>query len=233
MARTIAINGTKLDEVRMLMDPDFNGTAPYSTYRMNQFRVSQNGQQLRLVVPTDLAVELYRLGILPQDTNLPAEILIGRHAHWYIVSDVRHSRSVVGPPQVNFTFIRVIQENAPSVAEAEPARYSAPSVEGAYVTDITHYLDETGELMPLPGPARKLASFLVLVVEAATSAEVGDDHATGIRCRKKSCQGTIRTLLLPDDHEVFWRCPVCEHHGVIRNWQNTKWNQLKGTEESR
>ena len=34
-----------------------------------------------------------------------------------------------------------------------------------YVTDITHYLDKNGELAEMPGEARKLASFLVLLIE--------------------------------------------------------------------
>ena len=40
---------------------------------------------------------------------------------------------------------------------------------GTYVTDITHYLDDDGELpTELPSPARKLASFLVLVIDEVT-----------------------------------------------------------------
>ena len=45
---------------------------------------------------------------------------------------------------------------------------------GTYVTDITHYLDDEGELPEeMPGPARKLASFLVLVIDAVSD-HVGD-----------------------------------------------------------
>ncbi len=40
---------------------------------------------------------------------------------------------------------------------------------GTCVTDITHYLDDDGELSAeMSGPARKLASFLVLVIDAAS-----------------------------------------------------------------
>ena len=44
---------------------------------------------------------------------------------------------------------------------------------GTNVTDITHYLDEAGELMQMPGQARKLGSFLTLLIEAATDAPAG------------------------------------------------------------
>jgi hypothetical protein len=41
---------------------------------------------------------------------------------------------------------------------------------GTYVTDITHYLDDKGELpAEMPGAARKLASFLVLVIARGDS----------------------------------------------------------------
>ena len=41
-----------------------------------------------------------------------------------------------------------------------------PAVSGAYLTDITHYLDDKGELpAEMPGPAHRLASFLVLVID--------------------------------------------------------------------
>lgn len=53
-----------------------------------------------------------------------------------------------------------------------------------YVTDITHYLDETGELAEMPGPARKLASLLVLLIDATS--QVGSGGMVGrysVACR--------------------------------------------------
>ena len=41
--------------------------------------------------------------------------------------------------------------------------------QGTYVTDITHYLDDQGEVSAeMPREARQLASFLVLVIDAAS-----------------------------------------------------------------
>lgn len=108
----------------------------------------------------------------------------------------------------------------------------AKSGNGTYVTDITHYLDEAGELMPLPGQARNLASFLTLLIDAATGTSSAQDHDSGIRCRQKACRGSIRTSLVSDAAEILWQCPACGHHGVIRNWQDTKWNRLKHSEKS-
>lgn len=96
---------------------------------------------------------------------------------------------------------------------------------GTYVTDITHYLNDTGELAEMPGPARKLASFLVLLIDATTQAFPAEDHDTNIRCRTDACTGSIRASLRSLDEEISWHCAECGHNGVIRNWQGTKWNQ--------
>ncbi len=97
-----------------------------------------------------------------------------------------------------------------------------------YITDITHYLDETGELAEMPGPARKLASFLVLLIDATSQVGPVRNFDTNIRCRMDACKGSIRTSLTSLDEEISWHCPDCGHNGVIRNWQGTKWDQAEG-----
>ena len=96
-----------------------------------------------------------------------------------------------------------------------------------YVTDITHYLDKNGELAEMPGEARKLASFLVLLIDVATQANPVPNHDTHIRCRTEACTGSIRASVASDGGEIVWRCPKCGHNSVIRNWQGTKWDQTK------
>jgi len=95
-----------------------------------------------------------------------------------------------------------------------------------YITNITHYLDGQGNLVKkMPGPARKLASFLVLIIDTITPhcSEVFTD--TEIPCRKKGCFGMILARFVPDSENITWHCPNCSQNGVIRNWQNTKWDQ--------
>jgi hypothetical protein len=164
--------------------------------------------------------------------NAPVEISVGgRSVGRYVVSDVRYphrSDSPFGP--VTFTLARVPQGELRD-SGARRRSHAAAADQGTYVTDITHYLDETGEVAPMPGPARKLVSFLTLLLEAATGAPSAGEHDSGIRCRAKACGGSIRTLLPPGRDEISWHCPLCGHHGIIRNWQDTKWNQLKRHEE--
>ena len=98
---------------------------------------------------------------------------------------------------------------------------------GTYVTDITHYLDKDGELAKMPGEARKLASFLVLLIEATTQAIPARNYDTCIRCRTDTCEGSIRTSVTSKGDGIWWHCPRCGHNGVIRNWQGTKWDQTR------
>jgi len=102
---------------------------------------------------------------------------------------------------------------------------------GTYVTDITHYLDERGELATMPSPAKKLANFLVLVIDSATSVGSTNYDDTGIRCRAEGCSGSVLSRLTEDAKEIHWHCPICGHNGVIRNWQNTKWDRRKSIGE--
>ena len=80
---------------------------------------------------------------------------------------------------------------------------------GTYVTDVTHYLNEAGELADMPSPARKLASFLILLIDETTQAVPAEDYDIHIRCRKAACTGSIRTSLASVDDEIFWQCPNC------------------------
>lgn len=51
---------------------------------------------------------------------------------------------------------------------------------GSYVTDITHYLDDSGDLAEMPDSARQLASFLTLMIDAATQARLGHVSRTRV-----------------------------------------------------
>lgn len=94
-----------------------------------------------------------------------------------------------------------------------------------YVTDLRHFLDESGEIvMKMPEEARQMASFLALVVDEASHNLSPEAEELGIRCRSTGCTGQI--LAFADaDEEIIWFCPNCGHNGVIRNWRRTKWDQ--------
>jgi hypothetical protein len=99
-----------------------------------------------------------------------------------------------------------------------------------YVTDLDDFLNAEGEIpKSIPKEARVLASFLVLVVDAVTSAFPHDSIGveTGIRCRRKNCRGNIMAAVDSPAGPVHWQCPVCGDGGTVSNWQATKWDKMR------
>ena len=96
---------------------------------------------------------------------------------------------------------------------------------GTYITDLQHFLDDTGELAEMPTEARQLASFLVLIVDAITPEAPAFFVETQLRCRTKQCSGEILARLDPAKEEIQWHCTHRDHHGIIRNWRGTKWDR--------
>ena len=99
-----------------------------------------------------------------------------------------------------------------------------------YVTDLTHFLDETGKIRPdIPGEAREMASFLALIVDAVTTQfpRIGSGVEIRIRCHAAGCQGAIIGALGSRDELVHWRCPACGDGGTISNWQRTRWDNTE------
>ena len=78
-----------------------------------------------------------------------------------------------------------------------------------------------------------MASLLALLIDAVTHAYPVRDHATGVRCRKRGCTGAIRATASDAEEEIVWYCPSCLEQGVIRNWQETKWDQRGNRDDER
>ncbi len=99
---------------------------------------------------------------------------------------------------------------------------------GTWVTDLTHFIDETGGLHRLlTGSGRNLALHMTAIVASATT-----EHTRGgapeVRCRRRPnrrpCIGTIGHRLWSDER-ISWSCPLCGDNGVISNWQSTAWDR--------
>jgi hypothetical protein len=95
-----------------------------------------------------------------------------------------------------------------------------------WVTDLTHFLDESGGLhRALTGPGRRLAEHMLSIVAAATSTR-GDELQ--VRCRRRpkrrACPGSLEYRLWADER-ITWACPKCGDNGVISNWQSTAWDR--------
>jgi len=87
----IAINGTMLHEVRMLMEPYQKSTISSLQYPKSRIHFTTEGQEIRLWFPAMLALELYRSGTVPQGTEGSISVSIGgKKLGNYRVSDFRY-----------------------------------------------------------------------------------------------------------------------------------------------
>jgi hypothetical protein len=89
-----------------------------------------------------------------------------------------------------------------------------------YITNLTHFLDKSGAIGPVKGPARAMAQFQVDVVAHASDAA---EHAPAApRCFK--CKKAVVVASRGHDDAVVWACPACRAEGRISNWQGTLWD---------
>jgi hypothetical protein len=94
-----------------------------------------------------------------------------------------------------------------------------------YIINMTHYLDETGNISKrMHREARELAGFFALVIDTTTLKLPTKLTSTDIRCFKKGCQGTTRVEILHSSDEIHWMCSKCPNEGRISGWQETKWD---------
>jgi hypothetical protein len=102
---------------------------------------------------------------------------------------------------------------------------------GARISDMTHFLDDSGRI-PIGLPP--IAKFLGAIVEASSAEESAQPCALPIRCRRRpgrrSCTGVIWAALDHATQSIDWRCSVCEDHGSISRWQSTPWDKRRGSE---
>jgi hypothetical protein len=89
-----------------------------------------------------------------------------------------------------------------------------------YITDLTHFLDPSGAIGPVKGPARAMAQFHVDVV-AHASVTTGQALAAPkcFKCKKRAVDATRA-----HDDAIVWTCPACHTEGRISNWQGSLWD---------
>ena len=89
-----------------------------------------------------------------------------------------------------------------------------------YISDLTHFLDKSGAIGPVKGPARAMAQFHADVVAHASDATPAAFPAP--RCFK--CKKTAVEAVRAPDNAVVWACPLCRTEGRISNWQGSLWD---------
>lgn len=102
-----------------------------------------------------------------------------------------------------------------------------------WITDISHFLDEEGEIIPGPPRARKLAEYLTAIIVMASFPEPEYPPEYLVRCRRrpnrKPCREEIVGFVDPETDDIVWMCPACGDRGLTCNWRGTMWN-MSGAE---
>lgn len=91
------------------------------------------------------------------------------------------------------------------------------------ITDLTHFLDKSGAIGPVKGPALAMAQFLVNVIAHASDA-TGNTLAapTCFKCKKNAVEAARA-----QDDAIVWACPSCPScptEGRISNWKGSLWD---------
>jgi hypothetical protein len=94
--------------------------------------------------------------------------------------------------------------------------------------DIRCYLDERGELGPMPAPAVSIALFFGSIVSWVTGWPGSDGERTNVACRRgrdrPPCYGEVYARLAAPG-EIEWRCRACGEDGRIYGWEGTRWDR--------
>jgi hypothetical protein len=97
-----------------------------------------------------------------------------------------------------------------------------------YISTMTHFLDEQGNIAKeMHKEGREHASFLALIIDAATKDYPPPTKSTEIRCMMKKCTGTIEIGVNAREEVIEWQCTKCKEAGKISGWQGTKWDNRK------
>lgn len=89
----LSINGHKLHEVTMLLEPYCYGSVSYLRYPKHIILHERTDDTLTLKIPAKLALELYRKGILPQEQESDIILSIsGKKIGAYRIHDFRYPK---------------------------------------------------------------------------------------------------------------------------------------------
>ena len=96
-----------------------------------------------------------------------------------------------------------------------------------YMTDITDFLDEYGDIAVESGPGLRFAEYLTSIISMISHPPPLPEEFK-VKCRRrphrKPCNGIIEGDEDPETGELVWWCPECLDNGTISNWQGTIWD---------
>lgn len=98
----------------------------------------------------------------------------------------------------------------------------------SYVIDLTHYLDEKGDLAEMPDPAKRLAVYFGSIVSWVSGFHGSEGELTNVVCRRSRsrppCYGEVYARRTAGD-AILFRCSECGEEGTISGWRGTRWDR--------
>jgi hypothetical protein len=99
------------------------------------------------------------------------------------------------------------------------------------ITNLTHYLNDSGEPADMPNPATNLALFFGSIAAWVSSRQPITSERTNVPCRRtprhKRCLGEI-VAGFEANGVVAWHCPICRDRGFIYGWEGSRWDRRSG-----
>ena len=81
----------------------------------------------------------------------------------------------------------------------------------AWITDITHFLDENGKIMAGPSQAKVLGEYFASIIMMASFPAHDYPPEYKILCRRrpnrKPCREEIAAWTEPEPDDIYWICP--------------------------
>jgi hypothetical protein len=94
-----------------------------------------------------------------------------------------------------------------------------------FVSDLRHFLDLPADV---PGPARRMAEHLSLIVRAATAGDAGVAWVSALGCSRRPgrrpCQGHLAVFRTEVPPSIEWQCTSCGDDGVISGWERSQFD---------
>jgi len=90
------------------------------------------------------------------------------------------------------------------------------------VSDLRHFLDMPDDA---PGPARRMAQHLTMIVGAATAGDAGLPWVSALPCIRRpnhrACSGNLVLQRVDVPSSIEWQCANCGDDGVISGWEHS------------
>lgn len=101
-----------------------------------------------------------------------------------------------------------------------------------FVSDLRHFLDLPADV---PGPARRMAEQLSLIVRAATAGGSGLTWVSALTCNRRpghvACPGHLAVRRTDVPASIAWWCTSCDDEGVISGWEGSPFDlRLRGSD---